>query len=413
MKKPIAVVLSLLVLGVPAARALALNTLDEVKKRGFLVVGVKGASPPFGFVSRTSGELAGYDVDFGKAVAARIGVKAIFTPVTPANRIPELLDGDIDLIAATMTKTSDRAKMVDFSDSYFTASQKVLAKKGTVGGLADLRGRKIATAKGSAWEFNLRKKVPAAAIVSFDNAARAVDALRRGQVDALSADGRILAAILPKLPSGQFAIASATIAEEPYVMAVRKGDKALLGAVNDTIREMTGSGEAQRINEKWFDPASASLPPAGAAGGVVLRRSADMTRFVVMPIKGVFRPGAEVSFFDPVGNFVAKGTVKSFYTDEVYVDIDPAKADAVDYGFVVVMNVPDDAARALIQNRQDLLMSVKDQIRSEDLARREKIGAQEEAMEKERRKEQLDFERMKMQLDYMYDNYYYGWYPWW
>lgn len=138
-----------------------------------------------------------------------------------------------------------------------------------------------------------------------------------------------------------------------------------------------------------------------------------MTRFVVMPIKGVFKPGADVSFFDPAGNFVAKGTVKSFYTDEIYVDIDPARADAVDYGFVVVMNVPDDAARDLILKKQTLLKSVTAQIREEDIARREKIGAKEESMERQRRQEQLDFERRKMELDYTYDNYYYGWYPWW
>ncbi len=412
MRRPLAVVVSLLLLGVPAGRALAGNTLDDVKKKGVLVAGVKSASPPFGFLNRETGEFAGYDVDYVRAIAARLGVKAVFTPVTPANRISQLLDGGIDIVAATVTKTPNRAKVVDFSDAYFIASQKILAKKGTVASLGDLRGKKIGTARASAWEFNLRTRVPGAEILPFDNSVRAVAALRNGEIDAVSTDARILAAILGKLPPGRFEIVPITVAEEPYVMAVRKGDKELLGAVNESIRAMAGNGEAQALNHRWFDPDTATLPPAGAAGGVVLRRSADMTRFVVMPIKGVFKPGAGVSFFDPGGNLVARGTVKSFYTDEVYVDIDPANADAVDYGFVVVMNLPDEAAKSLILQRQELLQSVTEQIRNENVARWEKIGEKEEAMEKQRRQEQVDFERRKMELDYMYDNYYYGWYYW-
>ncbi len=413
MRKPIAVAVSVLLFGISVGQALAGTTLDDVRKKGLLVAGVKSASPPFGFVNSGTGELAGYDVDFVKAVAARLGVKAVFIPVTASNRIPELLDGSIDIIAATMTRTPGRSVLVDFSDAYFVASQKVLAEKGAVTNLADLRGKKIGTARGSAWEFNLRAKVPGAAILPFDNSARAVEALRKGEIDAVSTDARILAALLPRLPPGRFEIVRTAVDEEPYVMAVRKGDKELLGALNETIREMAGSGEARKINDRWFEPGTATVAPPGAAGGIVLRRSADPTRFVVMPIKGVFKPGAEVSFFDPAGSFVARGSVKSFYTDEVYVDIDPAKVDSVDYGFVVVMNVPDDAAKDLILKKQDLLRSVTQQIRSENIARWEKIGAKEEEMAKQRRQEQLDFERRKMELDYMYDNYWYGWHPWW
>ncbi len=414
MKKAVAAVVSLLVLGVPAARVLAGITLDDVRKKGVLVAGVKSTSPPFGFVDRNSGALSGYDVDYVQAVAARLGVKAVLTPVSAANRIPELLDGGIDVIAATMTKTPDRCRLVDFSDPYFVASQKVLAKKGTVSGPADLGGKKVGTARGSAWESNLKTKVPGASIVSFDNSARAVEALRKGEINAVSADERILVAMLQRLPPGTFEVTAATIAEEPYVIAVRKGEKELLSAVNETIREMAESGDARKINDKWFAGEPDSLPPAGSAAGVVVRKSGNLTRVVVMPMKGVFKPAADVSFFDPVGNFVAKGTVKSFYTDEIYVDIDPAKADAVDYGFVVVMNVPNDAARDFIVKKRDMLQSITKEIRSEDIARWEKIGEKADAMEAQRRQEQVDFQRRKMELDYIYGDYYrwYGWYGW-
>ena len=101
MTRPVALVVSLFLLALPAGRAVAGNTLENVKKKGTISAGVRDTCPPFGFRDRDTGEYCGYDVDFVKTIAARLGVKAIFTPVTPANRIPELLEGGIDIIAAT------------------------------------------------------------------------------------------------------------------------------------------------------------------------------------------------------------------------------------------------------------------------------------------------------------------------
>ncbi len=413
MKKPIALVVSLLLLGIPAARAVAGSTLDEVKRKGLLVAGVKSASPPFGFVDRDTGALTGYDVDIVKAVAARLGVKAVLTPVTAPNRVPQLVQGNVDILAAAMAKTPDRARVVDFTDTYYLTSQKVLAGKGAVTSIADLEGKRVGTARGSAWEINVRTNVPGAQVVSFDNAAQAVQALQSGKIDAVSTDEVILVALLATLPRGAYEIPPIRIAEEPYGLAVRRGDPAFLEAVNAALRDLVRSGESRTIYARWFSRAAASAP-AYPAGGIVIRRSANQSRFVVMPIKGTFRPGADVSFFDPAGNFVASGRVTSFYTDEVYVDAEAGKAAAMDYGFVVGMNMSEPEAKELIRKDGDLLKSITQEIRAENIARAEQIGKEAKAMEEKRRQEQVDFARQKMQLDYMYDNYYYGWYgyPW-
>ncbi len=413
MKKTIAAVLSLLVLGISAGRALAGSTLDDIRKKGVLVAGVKSASPPFGFIDRNTGALSGYDVDFVKAVAARLGVKAVATPVTSANRVSQLVEGNVDVVAAAMAKTRDCGKMVDFSDTYYLASQKILARKGTVKSVTDLQGKKIGTARGSAWEINAKMNIPGADVVSFENSLEAAQALQGRAIDALSADEVILRRLLSKLPQGEYEIPPVGISEDPYGLAVRKGDKAFLDAVNAAIREMEKSGDARAIYARWFDPSPAAVP-TDTAGGVVVRRGADNVRFVVMPVKGTFRPAADVSFFDPAGNFIGTGSVRSFYADEIYVDADPDKADAIDSGFIVGMNMSDAAAKDLVRKEQALLKSVSDDIRAEKAARIAEIGKEAKAMEQTRRQEQVDFEKLKMQLDYQYDNYYYGWYgyPW-
>jgi len=237
--------------------ASAADTLEAVKKKGVLVAGVKDSTPGFGFVDEKTREIVGYDVDFVKAVARKLGVRLELKPVTSASRIPELIEGNIDIIAATMTRTPERAKQVDFSDTYFFTGQKFLAKKGSVRSLADLDGKRIGTAKGSTSEQNARKALPRAAILSFDDYSQALLALRQGKVFAVTTDESILANLLGKAPNRDgYEIPDIQISDEPYGLGMRKGDRNFVAFVNRTLVEMEKNGEAKKIFDKWFGPGS-------------------------------------------------------------------------------------------------------------------------------------------------------------
>jgi ABC-type amino acid transport substrate-binding protein len=86
-------ILSSLMLAIPAA-SLA-GTLDEVKKRGELIVGVRYDMPPFGTIDQQGG-VQGIDVEIAKHIADRLGVKVKFQQVTAQTRIPMLIDGNVD-----------------------------------------------------------------------------------------------------------------------------------------------------------------------------------------------------------------------------------------------------------------------------------------------------------------------------
>ncbi len=149
--------LAMVLVGMFCGAALAGDTLADVKKKGVLVAGVKDSLPPFGYVDESTRTIIGYDIDFCKAIADKLGVKLELKPVTSASRMPQLVEGNIDIIAATMTKTPERAQQIDFSVTYFATGQKFLVKKGTVKVLKDLEGKKIGTAKGSTSEQNAAK----------------------------------------------------------------------------------------------------------------------------------------------------------------------------------------------------------------------------------------------------------------
>jgi polar amino acid transport system substrate-binding protein len=240
---------------------LATTYPSDILKKGVLVCGVKDSTPGFGYLDETMRDIVGYDVDFCRAIAKKLGVKLDLKPVTSATRIPQLIAGNIDLIAATMAKNTSRAKQIDFSYTYFTTLQKFITKKGTVKKLADLEGKKIGTAKGSTSEQNAKKALPTATIQSFDDYAPAFLALQQGKVFAITTDESILANILNKAPDKtKYEIPNIIIGYEPYGLGMRKGDTNFVNFVNATLLEMEKKGDARKIFNKWFGPKGKAFP---------------------------------------------------------------------------------------------------------------------------------------------------------
>ena len=172
--------------GVWAATAAALvlmtgvakaDLLADIQKKGELVVGVLGTDEPNSFIDPKTRELVGYDVDLGKAVAHKIGVKPVFKQLTVAARIPELQQGHVDLLAASLTHTKDREAQLDFSITTFVTGQTVLVKKSSgINDVPDLAGKRVVTVKGGTQEPNTKKAVPTATVITFDTAPQAFQA---------------------------------------------------------------------------------------------------------------------------------------------------------------------------------------------------------------------------------------------
>ncbi|PHV13163.1 transporter substrate-binding domain-containing protein [Chitinimonas sp. BJB300] len=231
------------------------DDLDEIKKRGTLIVGVKKATPPFGELNPRSNTISGYDVDFAMAIAKQLGVKIMVKGLEPAQRIPSLHEKDVDMIIATMTKNSEREKQMDFSHGYFVTWQKFVAPKNKVKTLDDLAGTTIGTVTSSTTEKQLRREIPGVNIVLFSDHDKAFAALNKGMLDAVSAEEPILAGLWNKMPNKKnFEIPNLSLSFEVYAIAVRKGEKRLLKEVNKTIIGMEESGEAGKIFERWFGP---------------------------------------------------------------------------------------------------------------------------------------------------------------
>jgi polar amino acid transport system substrate-binding protein len=241
------------------ASAAHADQLDDIKKKGVLVVGVLGTDEPNSFVDPKTRELVGYEVDLAKAIARKIGVKAEFKQLAVAARIPELQQGRVDLLAASLTHNKEREAQIDFSLTTFVTGQKVMVK--TSSGISDigqLAGKKVLTVKGGTQEPNIRKAVPGVDVITFETTQQAFLALQQGKGVGYVNDEATLIDDHAKLgPAGKdYAILPTSISVEPLAMGLRKNEPALKKAVDDTLRELESSGEAEKLFMKWYGPAT-------------------------------------------------------------------------------------------------------------------------------------------------------------
>lgn len=235
------------------------DQVADVKARGELVCGVLGTDDPFSFVDPKSREIVGYDVDLCQAVAKKLGVKTTLKQLAVAARVPELQQGRVDILAASLTHNKEREALIDFSLSTFITGQKVMTKK--VSGIqqpAQLAGQKVLTVKGSTMEQNIRKLVPGAEVVSFDNSPQAFLALQQGKGVAYVNDETSLIDDFSKLGPAQkdYVILPASISTEHLALGLKKGEAGMKTLVDGVLRDLERSGEAEKLFVKWFGPAT-------------------------------------------------------------------------------------------------------------------------------------------------------------
>ncbi|KRE57440.1 glutamate ABC transporter substrate-binding protein [Paenibacillus sp. Soil750] len=234
------------------------TVLDEIKSRGKVVVGVKYDTKLFGLKNPTGGEVEGFDIDIAKALAKEIlgdEKKIEFKEVTSKTRIPMLDNKEIDMIVATMTITEERMKQVEFSQVYFKAGQSLLVKKGSpIKSVADVKkGTKVLAVKGATSVANIKAKSPDATILEFDNYQDAFSALKAGQGDTLTTDNAILYGMMEQ--DKNFEVVGEPFTDEPYGIAMKKGETALQAAVNEGLKKLESSGQYAKIYEKWIGKA--------------------------------------------------------------------------------------------------------------------------------------------------------------
>ena len=252
MRKLAIAVMAVVLAALSASDARAADSLlDKVKQRGEMIVGVKYDFPPMGFITKETGQPDGFEVDLVKEIARELGVKIKFVQALSKTRIPLIVNGNVDLVMATMTHKREREQAIDFSVHYLVTGQRPITRKDTgITHVSQLADKRVGAVQGGNAGPNLLKVQPKAIIVSFQEHTETLLALKQKKVDALVTDDVLIQWMAKTNPD--LAIVGKLYTVEPYGMGMRQNDSVWRNAVNHAFLEIWDSRRYHEIYRKWF-----------------------------------------------------------------------------------------------------------------------------------------------------------------
>lgn len=235
--------------------AATVDITGRIEENPTLTWGVKVDTNLFGLYDIQSSEIRGFDIDIAKAITEELtgdADNAEFVEVTSKTRIPLLKNGNIDAIIATMTITEERKEQVNFTDIYFDAGQALLVPNDSpIQSLDDLTAdTTVLAVKGSTSAQNIRELSPEANVLELENYSEAFTALQSGQGDAVTTDNAILLGIIADNPG--YRLAGGNFTQEPYGIAINKGQDAFLKEANKALETIKENGVYDAIYAKWI-----------------------------------------------------------------------------------------------------------------------------------------------------------------
>jgi len=222
------------------------TTMARLKDAGKVTVGTKFDQPLFG-LKNLEGKPEGFDVEIAKLIAGEMGISADninWVETVSANREPFIQQDKVDFVVATYTINDKRKEVVDFAGPYYEAGQDIMVAKGNPEGIAgpdDLAGKKVCSVTGSTPAENIRENYPEADLTEFDVYSKCAEALKNGQVQAVTTDNVILLGLISQDPEA-FELVGKPFTEEPYGIGLKKGDTEFRNFINDTLEKIYQDG---------------------------------------------------------------------------------------------------------------------------------------------------------------------------
>jgi len=238
----------------------AQSNLDEIIKRGTLIVGISLGTPPYG-ITNAQMEPDGYDVGVAKLLARELGVKLQVVDTVAANRIPSLTSGKVDMVISSFSITSERAKTIAFSNTVYVDQQVAVAPAAVeMAKIADFKGKRIGVTRSSTNDIVTTKNAPEGTTIQrYDDDAATNQALLAGQVDAIVTTRALYIAIREKNPDLKLAN-KFVVSQAPMGIGLPRGDEELRHWVNTALFMLWNTRELQALQEKWMGVILDDLP---------------------------------------------------------------------------------------------------------------------------------------------------------
>ena len=239
-----------------ASSAAAADTGLGLLTDGKLVIGTSPDYPPF--ENLENGEYVGLDIEIGKAVAAELGLEPEFKTLQFDAIIPAVAaGGQVDMGISGFSVDPERAKEINFSDSYYIDDQAIAVMKGgditadNADEALNADGVIIAVQSGTTGEAYVQENYPKATAQPYGNSTDAFAAMQAGQANAVCTNKAVVERMLKDAYQDAEVVKSIATGEE-YAIVVSKDNAALLSAVNDALAKLSASGEIDRLVDQYL-----------------------------------------------------------------------------------------------------------------------------------------------------------------
>jgi polar amino acid transport system substrate-binding protein len=240
---------------------------DRIKETGVIQAGTRTDSIPFAYRNQ-DGEWVGYSLDVLELIRAetekQLGkpIKLELVEVTPENRFQKIEDQSIDLECGSTTFTWERAKIVDFSLSYFVSGTRLLVKKGNesnLGTISALANQRIGVIAETTNESVIKNLQPQAQFITVQDRFEGLKKLENGEIDGFASDGIILEGLrrTANNPDDLAIVPDAPYLLESYACILPQDDSQWRYLVNYSLFRfmqgmVTDNLNSVAIYERWF-----------------------------------------------------------------------------------------------------------------------------------------------------------------
>ena len=237
-----------------------------LQTKGKIRIGVLGKEPPFA-TSDASGARGGFEVDLARELA-----QAIFGPqrnpdaviewvaVDRATALTALTSAQADVVLARLAATPERAAVIDLSDPYFVTGERILVRSTNddIKELPDLDGKTVCVTQGTSVGDDVVEANAFAKTLALDTYASCLQALQKGQVDAIAADEPTLWDLAKQDQNTR--LVGRRVTTEPYAIGIKKSAtndrQGFVGFVNSWLVTQIIVGNWARLYEKDITPIS-------------------------------------------------------------------------------------------------------------------------------------------------------------
>jgi len=229
------------------APAAQVRPLDQILSTRRLRAGINPTLVPFGVFNERN-QIDGFDADIAREIA-RVG---------SPDRIPFLQADRIDIVLGAITRTVERALVIDYTQPLHTQSVIVLTKEsGTarpIARLADLNDPavRLVQVRGTVGIPWIAANAPRANVTLLDNYPDTFRAIQQGRADAMVDVLESVVIPMRNVAGVPWKILDEVIASTWVGIGVQKGNVALRDVLNVILFEMHRAGFVNATWEKWF-----------------------------------------------------------------------------------------------------------------------------------------------------------------